>query len=98
MLEFTFDGEIVVGQGDGAWHFIQLPIDLGEELGRIASGGGMRGRWGSLKVEATVGHSTWKTSIFPDEDGSFLLPIKASIRSAEDVGEGDLVEVILELM
>jgi hypothetical protein len=98
MLEFTFDGEIVIGQGEGAWHFIQLPLDLGEQLTRIASGSGMRGRWGSLKVEATVGHTTWNTSIFPDEDGSFLLPVKAEVRKAEDVGEGDLVEVILELL
>ena len=96
MLEFTFDGEVLKGQGDGAWHFIQLPLDLGEQLGRIATG--MRGRWGSIKVEATVGHTTWHTSIFPDEDGSFLLPVKAQVRSAEDVGEGDLVEVIMELL
>ncbi len=98
MLEFTFDGEVVKGQGEGAWHFIQLPLDLGEELAKIASGSGMRGRWGSLKVEATVGQTTWNTSIFPDDDGSFLLPVKADVRKAEDVGEGDLVEVILELM
>lgn len=98
MIEFTFDGEVVTGQGKGAWHFIQLPLDLGEELSKIASGAGMRGRWGSLKVEATVGHTTWKTSIFPNEDGSFLLPVKADVRKAEEVGEGDLVEVILELM
>lgn len=96
MLEFTFEGEVLIGQGDGAWHFIQLPLDLGEELGRIA--GGMRGRWGSLKVEATVGHTTWNTSIFPDDEGSFVLPVKAEVRKAEEVGEGDLVEVILELV
>jgi hypothetical protein len=96
MLEFSFDGEIVTGQGDGAWHFVQLPLDLGEELARIA--GRMRGRWGSLKVEATIGHTTWNTSIFPDEEGSFLLPVKQEIRTAEEVGEGDLVEVIMELV
>lgn len=96
MLEFSFDGTILMGQGKGAWHFIQLPHDLGEELSRIASR--MQGRWGSIKVEATVGHTTWKTSIFPDDDGSFLLPIKAEVRAAEDVGEGDLVEVIMELV
>ncbi len=98
MLEFTFDGEIWTGQGDGAWHFIQLPLDLGEELNRISGGTRMRGRWGSLKVEATIGHTTWTTSIFPDEDGSYVLPVKKDVRTAEDVGEGDLVEVILELL
>lgn len=96
MLEFTFEGEVVTGQGEGAWHFVQLPLDLGEALGRMP--GSMRGRWGSFKVEATVGHTTWKTSIFPDEDGSYLLPVKAEVRKAEEVGEGDLVEVILELV
>lgn len=98
MLEFTFDGEVYRSQGDGGWHFIQLPHDLGEELTRISSGSRMRGRWGSLKVEATVGHTTWHTSIFPDDEGSYVLPVKAEIRKVEDVGEGDLVEVILELL
>jgi hypothetical protein len=56
------------------------------------------GRWGSIKVEATVGHTTWHTSIFPDDEGSYVLPVKKEIRTAEEVDEGDLVEVILELM
>ena len=98
MLEFTFDGEIYMSQGKGAWHFIQLPHDLGAELERISSGSGMRGRWGSLKVEATVGHTTWQTSIFPDDEGSYVLPVKSEVRKAEEVGEGGLVEVILELL
>lgn len=98
MLEFTFDGEVFKSEAEGGWHFIQLPLDLGEELAKIATGSGMRGRWGSLKVEATVGHTTWNTSIFPDDEGSFLLPVKAEVRKAEEVGAGDLVEVILELM
>ena len=96
MLEFTFEGEVLKGQGGGAWHFVQLPLDLGEQLRRIASS--RRGRWGSIKVEATVGHTTWQTSIFPDENSSFLLPVKAAVRRTEHVNEGDLVEVILELL
>jgi hypothetical protein len=96
MLEFTFDSEVFIGQGKGAWHFIELPIELGEQLNRIATG--RRGRWGSIKVEATVGHTTWHTSIFPNDEGSFLLPLKAEVRKVEQVDAGDLVEVILELV
>ena len=58
---------------------------------------GMSRGWGSLKVTATIGESRWSTSVFPAKDTGWLLPVKASVRKAEGVSEGDIVEVSLEL-
>jgi len=47
----------------------------------------------------TVGGSTWSTSVFPDtKRGSYLLPVKKAVRTAEGVGDGDDVDVSLEVL
>ena len=58
---------------------------------------GMARGWGSLKVIATIGASRWSTSVFPAKDTGWLLPVKAAVRKAEGLSEGDTVEVVLEL-
>lgn len=47
----------------------------------------------------TVGDSTWPTSIFPDSArGSYVLPIKRAVRTAEDLDAGDVAAVTVELI
>ncbi|NYD79274.1 DUF1905 domain-containing protein [Arthrobacter cupressi] len=54
--------------------------------------------FGSVKVTATVAGTSWDTSIFPDsKSGSYLLPVKRSIRMAAGLREGDSVEVGLDI-
>ena len=51
-----------------------------------------------MRVNATIGATTWETSIFPDtKSGSYLLPVKAEVRRREGVEDGDAVTVTLEL-
>ena len=49
--------------------------------------------FGSVRVEATIGGSVWKTSVFPssDQPGCYVLPVKKSVRTAEGIDEGDRV-------
>jgi Domain of unknown function (DUF1905) len=96
MFEIEFEGEVVRWE-DGAWHFVFLPEDLSEHLHVWA--GGMKGRWGSVKVAATIGATTWETSLFPSKSrrGVFLLPLKAPVRKAEGLAEGDEVTVTLRV-
>ena len=55
------------------------------------------GRWGSVKIIAVIGETRWQTSLFPHkETGGFLLPVKASVRRAESIAEGDDITVRLE--
>jgi len=54
--------------------------------------------WGSLPVVATIGKTDWKTSIFPDKkDGSYLLPLKADVRTREDIKEGDTISFSIQI-
>ena len=58
---------------------------------------GKRGM-GSVKVSATVGESTWPTSVFPPKGGGWFMPVKRAIVLAEDLAEGEPVAVELELL
>jgi hypothetical protein len=55
--------------------------------------------FGSLRVKVTIGGSAWSTSIFPDGRlGTYSLPIKKAVRTAEGLGEGDVTTVTVELV
>ena len=84
-----------------AWYFVTIDSEAGEALSAIALmrrlEGGRNPGWGSLKVVATVSESRWSTSVFPSKETGWMLPIKASVRKAERLIEGDQVALELEL-
>jgi hypothetical protein len=53
--------------------------------------------FGSVRVTATIGATTWKTSIFPGSSGQYALPIKKAVRKAEALDVGDTATVRVEL-
>lgn len=97
MKAYTFHEEVWLYPGETAsWHFISLPKELAESI-RAKHGSTAKG-WGSLPVEATIGKTAWKTSIFPDKkEGTYLLPVKADVRKREGISAGDMVQVALSV-
>ena len=77
------------------WVFVGLPVGESEEIRDLA--GGLRRGFGSLRVRATIGSSTWTTSIFPGRAG-YVLPVKRSIRVAQALDVGDTATVTVELI
>jgi Domain of unknown function (DUF1905) len=83
MWKYKFDGAT-------AWHFITLPKDISAEIKFLAAD--KKSPWGSLRVSAHIGKTKWSTSLFPDsKHGSYLLPVKAEVRKAEDLKDGTAV-------
>ena len=52
--------------------------------------------WGVIPVHVRIGKTEWQTSLFP-KDGRYLVPIKASVRKAEQLEDGDKVTIRLEI-
>jgi hypothetical protein len=93
---YKLQSKVVVYQGTAAWRFIGIPEKEGSEI-KNQFGAAARG-WGSLPVSVTVGNTTWDTSIFPDKkSGSYLLPLKAKTRKAENIGDDSTVTYSLRL-
>ncbi|MEQ1786547.1 MAG: DUF1905 domain-containing protein, partial [Acidimicrobiales bacterium] len=90
---FTSPLWIWEASGEGSWHFVTLPEDVADEIKAITDGTVRRG-FGSVRVEVTVGPTTWRTSVFPSkESGSYVLPVKKAVRTAAELDEGDAVPV-----
>lgn len=80
----------------GSWHFLTIDPQTSVEIRYEALG--RTGGFGSIKVGVTIGATRWYTSLFPHKtSGGFLLPLKADVRRAEGLAEGDTVTVRLEV-
>ena len=80
----------------GTWHFITVPAEQAVEI--KAHSLLSRGGFGSVKVEATINGVSWRTSVFPQKSGGYLLPVKREMRCRADIAAGDDVTVELELL
>jgi hypothetical protein len=91
-----FTAELWDYQGEGAWHFLTLPTELAEDIRERMP---PRRGFGSVRVEATIGDTTWRTSLFPDKSsGSYLLPVKKQVRVANDLEPGVAAHVTMRLL
>lgn len=78
------------------WHFITIPKDISDDINQ--NFGDRKRGWGSLPIIATIGKTSWKSSIFPDKkEGSYVLPIKKEIRKKETIQIGDTLKFMLEI-
>ena len=92
---------ILIEEGYSPMGFLRIPAEAAEaivahEFERRLEMGKRRG-FGSVKVTVALGESRWQTSLFPNKDGSWFLPIKKPVRVAEGLVDGDEVAVELEL-
>ena len=71
-----------------------VPPDQAAEIKALSSA--VTYGWGMIPVKARIGRTEWTTSLWP-KDGLYIVPIKASVRKAERVEEGDVVTVELEI-
>lgn len=91
-VHYTMTEKVYLYPGESAvWHFVQITKKFGLEI-KEKFGKNRRG-FGSISVEVTLGKTIWKTSIFPDKySGSYILPLKASVRKAEGIQDGEKIK------
>ncbi|HET8614324.1 MAG TPA: DUF1905 domain-containing protein [Actinomycetales bacterium] len=96
MTQWTFSAELWDWDATEATStFLATPPEVDEEI--RMTGGPPRG-FGSVRVEATIGSSTWRTSVFPSTEHGFVLPVKKAVRTREGIEAGDVAEVTLRLL
>jgi hypothetical protein len=95
----AFEAELWIWDARRAdsWTFVSLPVEASEEIRELTDG--PRRGFGSVRVRATIGGTSWKTSIFPDSARkAYVLPVKRAVRQAEALDEGDLAAVTVEIL
>lgn len=83
---YTFKSEVCLFPQAGGWYYVAVPQEYTDELKPLA----VRGL---VAVKATVGGSSWQTSLLPMGDGSQFLALPAKVRQKEQITIGDVIEV-----
>lgn len=94
-MQCTFAAELWIwdARKSDSWVFVTVPPEHSDDIRVHAQPGS---GFGSVRVEVSVGSTTWRTSVFPDkESGCYVLPIKAGVRAVEHIGPGDSAQVDL---
>jgi len=97
MKSFEIKGKVWRYPGEAAWYFVYVPKDLSQRIKDSARNKKKVG-FHFVKVKATVGKTTWNTSLFPTKDGPYLIAIKADVRHKEGIAEGDSVKIMCSLV
>ena len=93
-MRCEFEGEVWHWRGPSPYHFVTVPPEEAEAIRELA--GSVTYGWGMIPVLVRLGASRWRTSLFP-KDGSYLLPLRNSVRAAEGVEVGGTVAVALDI-
>ena len=93
-MKLEFDGPIWYWRGPAPWYFVTVPEKQSDDLGAVS--GFVTYGWGMIPATVRIGDTEWKTALWP-KDGGYIVPIKASVRKAEKIEEGDTVTVFLDV-
>jgi len=83
--------------GPDSWFFVTVPPPESADIRELTVG--LRRGFGSARVEARVGRTVWRTSVFPQSGtGCYLLPVRKAVRGAEDLDVDQPVSLELVLL
>ena len=93
-MTLSITGEIWYWKGPAPHHFVTVPAKESREIKaieRLVTYG-----WGMIPVSVRIGRTEYRTALWP-KDGLYIVPIKASVRRAEGLAEGDTVTARVEV-
>ena len=93
-MTIEFDGDIWYWKGPAPFHFVTVPAEQCRDLKTLLKS--VTYGWGMIPATVRIGKTEWTTSLFP-KDGRYIVPIKDSVRKAENLEEGDQVTLRLEV-
>jgi len=93
-MNFTFSAEMIEWRGPAPFYYLPIPKGICEEI--KASAKLLSYGWGVIPVTATIGKTTFTTSLFPKE-GIYLLPVKNAVRIPEGLKMEQKIKVKLLL-
>src|SRR3954453_339714 len=96
MTTLRFTAELWRGEAQSGWFFVPVAPEASARIREVPRP--PRG-FGSVRVRATIGGTSWTTSGFPDASrGAYVLPVKKDVPRAGGLDEGDPAEILLEMM
>lgn len=85
-----FSGKVEKVMGEGGWHVVVLPPEITQRLRDKA------GKNGNVPVMVTIGKTTYPTTIMSMGQQRWFFAVKADVRKAENITDGDTVTISIE--
>ena len=94
-MQYEFKSKVTLWEANPKFFLATVPTKYFNELKEL--GDANRRGWGAIRVNVWIGKTGFQTSIFPDgKKKTYDLPLKASVRKAEQIVEGSTILVQLE--
>jgi hypothetical protein len=93
-MQLEVRGEVWYWRGPAPFHFVTVPPSESEVIAELAPA--VSYGWGMIPVVVRIGSTELPTSLWP-KDGGYIVPLKAALRTREDVELGDQVTLILTI-
>lgn len=93
-LEFEFEATLIEWRGPAPFLFAPVPPELSADIKAVSPM--ITYGWGCIPATATIGQTTYTTSLFPRQN-LYLVPIKVAVQKAENITLGDQVQIRLSL-
>lgn len=95
---FVIEGKVERYPGPGGWYFVEASKEVSDRLRKLSISEVNKVGWGYIKIRATIGKTSWDTTLFPQKDGKpYLIAIKSSVRMKEGIADGDMVHIECKL-
>ena len=85
--KMSFEATLQAGGEEGAWPIITIPFDVQEVFGSRAR----------VSVKGTINGFPYRSSIFPEGNGTHTLTVNRSMRDGANVKVGDVLNVVMEV-
>ena len=93
-MELIVTGPVFEWRGPAPWYFVLVEDPQAAEI--EAASAMVTYGWGMIPATLTLGPTEWRTALWP-KDGLYVIPLKAAVRKAEGIDEGDVVTVTVTL-
>jgi hypothetical protein len=87
---FSFKGQVEIFPQQGGWYYVRVPQQYTKLTADLADRG-------LVAITATLGDTTWPTSLLPYGDGTHFIALNAKVRKAENINLGDHLSISFQL-
>jgi hypothetical protein len=86
MDTFEITGKVELFPQKGGWFYLHVPLNITKGLLHRADRG-------LIPIKATVGTTSWNTSLLPMGDGTHFIALNAKVRKREGLDLGKTVSI-----
>ena len=90
MKNYKTRGKVEIFPQKGGWVYIRVPTRVTKELLHRADRG-------LIPIKASVGETSWGTSLLPMGDGTHFIALNAKVRKKENIEVGKTITISFEL-